>query len=431
MVNKFDITHYIKYATILLVVLVSIILYWGYFAPLSTLAVASGKIIVSGQNKQVQHLEGGIVKKIFVKDGDKVKKDELLLKLDDTQLKAEYNIQIKKIIELKIKRDRLIAQKDDSKKIVYDKDVDGYNQERVKKLKEFQNSIFVSEKGLILSQIEIINKKIQELGEKLNGVGISIKNKKSYIESISEELEELQSLYDEQLIDKIELRELKRKKIILDGELSDLKIEQSSLKVNITQNEEEILKIKKEFITNVLNDLKELLSEIDSLNEQIIATKDKLEKTNIKSPLAGIVDDMQVFNVGGVLNNAQVIMSIVPKNSNLIIQANLNLTDIDTIMIGQKADITFSAFNTKMTFSIDGVVRYISADRKIDESTNLPYYQVDIEVSKDGHKQVIENDFKLKVGMPADVMIRTGSRTMLSYIIKPILDMKLRSFNEE
>ena len=124
-------------------------------------------------------------------------------------------------------------------------------------------------------------------------------------------------------------------------------------------------------------------------------------------------------------------MSIVPNNSNLIIDANLKVTDIDCVQVGQDTNIIFNAFDTKMTFSIDGVVSYVSADRQINENTNEPFYQVQIKVSLAGYKQIKQNNFILKAGMPADVMIHTGSRSMLSYLIKPFVDMKLRAFNEE
>ena len=431
MINKFNTKQYIQIASYTLVGLIFIIILWGYFAPLSTLAVANGKIIVSGENKPIQYLDNGIVKKIYVQNGDSVKQNDILIKLDDTQLKSQYNVMLQNITELKLKRDRLYAQKDNLKVVKYSFDIKDYNVTNIQNIKHLQNYIFRSRNELKNSQINIIKKKNKALKDQIKGINEAIKNKLSYIASVDEEIKELQSLYDDKLIDKTKLRELKRKKILLDSDLSDLKIQKASLKVNITQNEEEIIKIKKEFISKVLDELKDTLTKIDNLQEQLIAIKDRLDHTIVRSPLDGVVDNLQIFNIGAVLTSGQIIMYIVPKSTELIVEANLDITDIDSVMVGQKADITFSAFNTRMTFAIEGEVSYISADRKVDKNSNKPYYKVDIAITKKGKEDIKKNNFILKVGMPATVMIKTGSRTMLSYLLKPILDMKVRAFNEE
>jgi epimerase transport system membrane fusion protein len=238
-------------------------------------------------------------------------------------------------------------------------------------------------------------------------------------------------LYDKNLIDKVQLREIKRKKILHTSELNELKIDKSSLLVNITQNKEEILKIKNEFISQTLEDIKTTHLLKNETKEKITILEDKLQRTNIVAPIDGTIDSLTIFTIGSVINRGETLMSIVPNNSNLIIDANLKVTDIDSVQVGQDTNIVFNAFDTKMTFSIDGLVSYVSADRQINENTNEPFYQVQIKVSPSGYKQIKQNNFILKAGMPADVMIHTGSRSMLSYLIKPFVDMKLRAFNEE
>ena len=431
MVNKFDTAKYEKKAFILITVLFLIIIIWGYFAPLRTLAVAQGKIVATGENKPIQYLGNGVVKKIFVKNGDEVKKGDILIKIDDTQFLASFNIKAHQFSELKIKKDRLIAQRNNLKNINFSNDYEINNKNEIEKLKKIQISIFLSQKRLIETQKKIIRKKILALKEQLSGIKKSIKNKKTYINSIKEEIKELQTLYDEKLIDKVKLRNLKRKKIELQGQLSDLETKLASTKVDINKNEEEIIKIDREFRAKVLDELKKTLSNIKKLEEEIIAIKDKMKKTNIVSPIDGIVDELKVYNIGQVVRNGEVLMVIVPKNSGINIEASLSTKDIDNVMVGQKADIIFNSFNTRMTFYIDGVVTYVSADRKVDKKGNFPYYRVDIAITKKGFEQLKEYNFKLKVGMPATIMIKTGSRTFLSYILKKFLDMKIKAFNEE
>jgi epimerase transport system membrane fusion protein len=431
MVNKFNTKKYINYSSILLVVFTFMIFYWGYLAPLNTLAVANAKVVVSGQNKQVQHLEGGIVKEILVKDGTKVKKEDILIRLDDTQIKSQYKILRNDLLSEFTKRDRLVAQRDSLEKIEYSEELKEFDKKNLESNKKLQNLIFNSNKELIDSQEKILHTKNKRLKEQIVGVRWSIKNKNLYLDSLNEEIDELERLYKEKYTDKLKLRDIRRKKLLIQNEISDLISKKASTEISILENNEEILRTQKEFINSVLENLKESSSKLKNLSEQVFALKDKINKTSIKAPIDGVIDNLQVFNNNSVLTSGQTIMNIVPLENKLIIQAMLNIRDIDTVKVGQEANITFSAFDTKMTFSIDGYVKYISADRKIDKNTNEPYYQVDIEVTKNGQKQILKNNFDLKVGMGTDVMIKTGSRTMLSYIIKPILDMKIRAFNEE
>jgi epimerase transport system membrane fusion protein len=431
MINLFETRKYTFIVSILLIILCSIILIWGYFAPLSTLAVASGKIIVDGKNKEVQHLEGGIVKEIIAKNGKHVKQNDLLLKLDDTSFKADYQISLHEYIENSFKLDRLMAQKNQTTTINFHNINYRVDKEFLKEQKQLQRNIFNATQKLIKTNINIIQEKINAQKEQISGIEQSIISKNEYIQSLDEELQELQELYDKNLIDKVQLREIKRKKILYMSELNELKIDKSSLLVNITQNKEEILKIKNEFISQTLEDIKTTQLLKNETKEKITILEDKLQRTNITAPIDGTIDNLTIFTIGSVINRGETLMSIVPDSANLIIDANLKITDVDNVKIGQHTNIVFSAFKTKMTFSIDGVVSYVSADRQINEKTNEPFYQVQIKVSPSGYKQIKQNNFVLKAGMPADVMIHTGSRSMLSYLIKPFVDMKLRAFNEE
>lgn len=431
MINIFETKKYTFITLFLLSLLVFIVLVWGYFAPLSTLAVASGKIIVDGKNKQVQHLEGGIVKEIIVHNGQNVKKGDVLIRLDKTSFYGEYQITLHDFIENQFKFDRLRAQKDKQDTITFTPISYKFDKKSIQEQKALQNDIFHASKKLMESNINIIQEKINAQKEKMRGINKSIKSKKEYIASIDEELQELQELYNKEYIDKINLREIQRKKILLTSEKSDLEIDRSSLLVNITQNKEEIIKIKNEYINKTLEDFKTTFSLYNELKEKLIILEDKLARTDIVAPIDGTIDSLNIFTIGSVINRGETLLSIVPNNSQLIIDAQLNVTDIDSVHENQTAHITFSAFKTKMTFSIDGKVQFVSADRQIDETTNQPFYQVQIQISPLGYKQIKENNFILKAGMPADVMIHTGSRTMLSYLIKPLLDMRLRAFNEE
>ena len=272
---------------------------------------------------------------------------------------------------------------------------------------------------------------MSRLQEQISGVDKLAESKHKYIESIEEEIAELVVLYEEKLVDKVKLRETKRMALSLESEIAQYKTDKASLNVQISEAEEENLLIIKEFMNSVLDELQEVSASLYDLNEKIIPIKDMIQRTVVKAPISGIVDNLQVFNNEGVIKPGSVIMNIVPKNIKLIVQSQLTINDIDQVHVGQLSDIRFSAFDTQTTFVVEGIVRYISADRKVDEADGAPYYQVDIDFTDNGKKQIIENQFILKAGMPAEVMIKTGSRTMLSYVIQPFIDMKTRAFNED
>ena len=424
----FDFAKEKKIINSLIFILFVVIFIWGAFAPLNTLAVANGKVIVDGKNKPVRALDGGVVKKIYVKDGDIVNKDDLLVKFDDTQLKSEYNIAIHNFVELTLTKDRLLAHINNLDEIRFsDVKVDF----DINDLKKVQIKIFDTKKRLLNTQIQILKKQQKSIIEQISGIKEAIKNKINYLGSLNEEIDELEKLYKDNLIDKVKLRETKRKRFDINNELSDLIVKKTSLKVELTKLDKEIIKLQNEFMEKILSNLNDTNIKLQNTKEKLISIKDKINKTNIYSPADGIIDNLSIFNEGAVVKSGENILEIVPKNSKLIIQAMLDVKDIDNVKINQFANIVFNAFKTRMTFAIEGKVSYISADRKIDKNTNMPYYIVEIEITNKGKEQLKEYNFNLKTGMPATAMIKTGSRTMLSYIIKPFLDMKIRAFNEE
>jgi len=298
---------------------------WSYYAPLSASSVAVGKVSADLGQKTIQHLEGGIVEKIYVKDGDKVKKGDLLLQLQDIQYKGQL-VQIQK---------------------------------------------------------------------QISGHNSLIKSKKQRLASINEEIKEWSKLFEQQLVDKQRIRELKREKNTLQGDIASTK------------------------------------AEIARLEEQIIVIQDTLTRTTIKAPINGTVIGLDIHTIGGVIGQGAKILDIVPSNSKLIVVAQVATTDIDKVHTGLLADIRFSAFNLNQAHVVEGRVIHVSADSFIDEATGAPYYEAKIEVTQNGKKQLKDFEFNLIAGMPAEVMINIGARTPLSYFIKPFTDMLSRGFNEE
>lgn len=399
---------------------------WAGFAPLDSAAVAVGKVAVADNKKIIQHLEGGVVDKIYVKDGDKVKKGDVLLEVRSTRAKAELEILTSDYKEAIAIESRLISERDDLEDMsVPDElknDMPIFNS---------QKSVFETRKKLRNDEKIIMRQRENQLSKQIDGLKSLISSRKQRVLSLDEEIKEWQKLFEEQLTDKIKLRDLKREKIMVEGEISSQEAEISRLRVQINEVKSQQILKDRAFKEEVLSKLQEVKLKISDLNSRKTALKEQLSRTKILSPVDGVVVEMKVHTIGGVIGSGAPILSIVPEEENLIVEAKMQITDIDKVFVGLKADIRFSAFKLQMVHVIEGEITYVSADSIVDRVNGMPYYLIKAKVTNEGKKYLKENKFFLVPGMPAEVMVKTGERTVLSYIINPFLNMFTRAFNED
>ena len=398
---------------------------WMAFAPLASSSVAIGQVSADLDKKTVQHLEGGKVTAIYVKDGDKVKKGQTLIKLRDVQIKAQLNILHAQYQDAIALFARLKAQRDDKENITFPPELTDENAIRD------QKNIFVTTKRTIVTEKEITKNRITQLKNQIEGLNSLIESKKNRLASITEEILEWETLFKQRLVDKQRIRELKRENNMIEGDLANTQSEIAKLNEQITENKTQQLLREKEFKKDTLQRYVEAKSLISDLKSKIIANEDTLARTNIVSPIDGTVVGLTLHTVGGIINPSKPILEVIPLDAKLIVIAKVQTTDIDKVKIGLLADIRFSAFNLKQAHVIEGRVVHVSADSFVDEATHMPYYEAKIEVTKEGEHYLQEYGFVLVSGMPAEVMINIGDRTALSYLVKPFREMLSRSFNEE
>jgi epimerase transport system membrane fusion protein len=427
-----DYSFYVKFSSISIVAVMIVIFFWGYYAPLSSVAVATGKIVVSGQNKLIQHLDGGIVKEIFIKDGDIVKKGQKLIQLETTKTKAELEILKKEKVELLAKKSRLTAQKKESSVIEFPVEIDNYvNKDFIKAVKSLELDIFNSKKSIYETNKIMIDKKINRQQKEIEDTKNIILIKNQQLKALEDELNDWNTLYKEELTDKTKVVELNKEKYNLTSEIKKFLSSINKLELQIGELKEEKILTTKEYFDVVYDELNQISESLNQNMEKVVVAEDILVRSTIKSPIKGTVEDLQIFNSNAVIGAGDVIMQIVPVNSKLILEGMLAIEDIDRVTVGQKADIRFTAFNTQNTMVVEGEVKYISSDRKENNNDTPPYYKVELDLTKKGIKQAKDNKFIFKAGMPAEIMIKTGTRTMLSYIIQPFIDIKARAFNED
>lgn len=398
---------------------------WMYYAPLASSSVANGKLSAGAEKKIVQHLEGGIVDKIHVKDGDVVQKGQVLITLREVQIKENYNILESQYQDMLALYARLEAQRDERNSIHFSDEITNNN------LIINQKNIFETSKRLQEDEEIITRQRITQQKEQINGLRSIIETKERRLASIEEERVEWEALFAEQLVDKSRIRELSRESNLVEGDITNAQSEILRVQEQISELQTQLLLQKKEFRKETLKELVKVKSTISDLKSKMVALKDRLNLTKVVSPADGTVFGMDIHTIGGVIPPGKEILSIVPKNSKLLIEAEVQTTDIDKVKVGLHSDLMFPAFNMKKINIIEGKVVSVSADSFVNQQTGIPFYEAKIEVTPEGMETLKENNFVLVPGMPATAMIKLGDSTVLNYIIKPFKEMVIRGFNEE
>ena len=418
----------VNFGIFVIFMLVGVFGIWLGIAPLNSAAVAVGKINVVSNKKIIQHLEGGVVDKIFVKDGDVVKAGDPLVEIKNAALQSEIGIVRADYLRTSAIVSRLEAQKDDASEIKFSDDIkqiSGYEE-----VANGQISIFNEQKKLLDNEKTILKQRIKQLENQIQGAKAIMSAKKDRIASLNEEIREWERLFKEQLADKVRLRDLNREKTAVEGELAAGTAEIARLGVQINETQGQIALRDRSFKEDILKKLEDAKIRLVDLEQRYNALKDQSERTIVKSPVEGSVVELAFHTIGGVIRPGERIMSIVPDDTDYVVEAKLNVVDIDTVHVGQLADIRFSAFQHKPSFVMEGKVTYVSAD-SVQDNAGHSYYDIKAELTPEGMKEFDRNEFFIVPGMPVEVMIKTGDRTMLEYILKPFIDMFKRAFNED
>jgi epimerase transport system membrane fusion protein len=398
---------------------------WMYYAPLDSSSVAIGKVSAGSAKKTVQHLDGGIIKKIYVKDGDSVEKGDILIELEDIQLKENLKSLESQYQDALALLNRLEAQRDNRKTIKFSKEI------KNKSLIETQKNIFYTTKKSLRDEDIITQKRITQTKKQIKSLEALISSRERRLSLIQDEKEEQRVLFEEQLVDKLKLQELEKEENDIEGEIASKLADIARLKEQISELKTQQLLRKKKFKEETLEKLVQTKTKIADLKSRIVSTKDKLKRTKILAPTSGVIVGLKKHTIGGVIGRGEEILDIVPKESKLLVIAQVKTTDIDRIKVGQYADLMFPAFNMRKVHVIEGKVIGVSADSFVDKATRQPYYEAKIELTKKGEEELKKHGFTLVSGMPATVMIKLEKRTTLDYIIKPFKDMVIRGFNEE
>lgn len=401
---------------------------WAAVAPIDGAAYAPGVVTVQAYRKTVQHLEGGIVKEVLAHDGDIVKQDDPLIILDDSQLRSEYEMTRSQLIAARAMEARLKAERDNLSVIGFDVMTDA-DSLRGAEARQGETQVFNARRGSRLGQISVLKERISQLNQQIKGLEAMIGVKGQLNKSYSGEIVELTDMLSQGFVDKQRLLEQQRKLEMLNSELADHRSTITRTRLQINETQLQILQVDKDFNADVAKQLADVQTKIYDLQEKASALEDRLSHIIIRAPESGMVIGMTVHTIGGVVRSATPLLDIVPSVSELIIEAQVAPVDIDRIAIGKRADIRFGAFNSATTPVIQGEVINVSADRLVNEKSGTPYYLARVRVTEAGVRAL--GDRKLLPGMPADVLIITGQRTLLQYLLQPARNVISQSMIEE
>jgi len=406
--------------------------FWAALAPLKSAVIGPGKVVVESRNKVVQHLDGGIVSDIYVQEGDLVKKGQPLLKLSDVQIKAQLDIVNSQLWEAMASLERLSAEHNGKEAIVLSEQVIALqNEPKMAEYLTTQQQLFTVRRQAFHSEQSVLKQRVGQSKQQVHGLEQVIRSEQNRAQSLSTDVKDWQSLYEQQFADKVRLRDMQRQLTELEGDIASKQSEGLRLKQVTAETEHQIILRQQEYLKEVSDQMRDAQARRSEAQARSIALSDQLRRVDINAPDDGRVVGFEVVTLGAVIEPRRPIMEIVPAERVFAVMAQVQTTDIDLLMVGQKAEIKFTAFNTNYLPILYGHVATIGADAMMDEATKTPYYKVKIAPEPEAVTLLEEQGWQLVSGMPADTYIQTRERTLINYIFKPLTLMFSRAFNED
>lgn len=407
-------------------------LLWALFAPLDKGVPLSGTVAKESNRKAVQHQTGGTVQQILVKDGDVVKAGQVLVRMNPVLAQSAYEMSEAQYLAARATEARLLAERDGKSRIVFPPELEKRKSEpRVAELMSVQNQLLASRQGSLQNEVNGIDQSIAGLKVQIQGLEESRDSKKEQVKLLKEQLEGMRDLAKEGYVARNRLLDLERTYAQLAGSISeDIG--------NIGRSRSQVIELSlrkaqrlQDYQKEVRSSLSDTQKEADGLAARLQAQRFELSNVEVKAPVDGTVVGLAVFTEGGVVQSGFKMMDIVPSDDPMIVEGQLAVNLVDRVHVGLKTELIFSAFNVNKTPHIEGEVEQVSADRSVDEKTGVPYYKVRVKVTPNGAKMIAAHHLEIRPGMPVELFVKTGERTMMNYLLKPVFDRAKSSMSEE
>jgi len=406
---------------------------WASVAKINGAVIAPGEIQVDSNRKTVQHLEGGIVREILVREGSKVEKGQVLIRLEAENIIATCDMYRGQKDALTIRRERLIAEKENHPRIVWPREITAHSRDaNIAELRDNEEKIFQSRRVARDGQISLIEAQIEQLRVQIDSAEQQLASLQIMITSMNEELAAKRVLLAGRYIEKSHIMGLERTLETYKLQKGQVAGDSAKYRQQVAELKLRIQEVANQYHQQAVEELGKVQSGIFEMEDRIRPLEDASRRLDIVAPVSGVVMDLKVHSRGGVIAPREPLMDIVPHDNPLIVTAKVDVRKITEVTLDQEASVMLSAFKQRVTPKVKGRVSYISADRLITQSVQgaIPYYLVHIDLDKDSLREAIGDSSRLTAGMPAEVFIVTKARTVMNYILEPLTISIHHAFRE-
>lgn len=402
---------------------------WAVGTEIVGAVIAQGSLVVETSLKKVQHPVGGVVSELAVRDGDRVKAGDVVMRIDATMTKANLAIIVKSVDQFTARKARLESERDRAGRVIFPQALlDRAGDGEVLAMMNAEQRLYENRKAVRESKKRQLEQRVRQLRDEISGMEAERAANFREQGMVDEELIRFRSLHERGLMEKSRLSTLERQATDIDGDIGRLMAGIAGVEAKISETALQILQIDEQWSEEVGSDLREMDARIGGYVERRVAAEDQLKRVDILAPQDGVVHQLSVHTIGGVVAPGEQIMMIVPEVDKLVVEVKVAPQDIDQIYYGQLTNLRFSAFNQKTTPEITGTVERISADVTVDQRTGTSFYLVRVATSQEQIKRL--GEFSLMPGMPVEAFITTGERSVWSYFLKPLIDQANRTFRE-
>jgi HlyD family secretion protein len=403
---------------------------WAAVAKLDSAVFAPGTISLEGNRKVVQHLEGGIVAEILVQEADTVSEGDILLRLSDVEARSNLDVITTRLDVAKVTEARLLSERELADTIVLPNDLRKADSATIQSSFKDQADLFQDRRSILKSRTDILTVRVEQTNTQIEGLELQKSALERRLVNFNEMIERMRSGQEKGLIQTNILSQREDDLIQIEASLGRVISEIAQAKNSINETHFEKLQVEQEYKERANSELEKVRAEIAELEQRAKIVEDVMTRTDIRAPGSGTIQDLKVHTVGSVIQAGQVLMELVPEDEELLINARVSPRDIDNVAPGLQTEVRFTAFKTKLTPIMLGQVQSVSNDVITPENPQeMPYYLARIEVIEEDIPEEISG--RLTPGMPADVIITTGERTVANYIVSPLMDAVRKSMIEE
>ena len=403
---------------------------WAAFSPLSSAVIGHGVVTTTTNRQTVQHYEGGIIRSILVREGDHVKAGQTLFQLDAVQANASVDIAKNQLFSLLVRADRLEAERADRPDVVFSPEVRLQSGDpTVAQAMADQKLQFTERKATIQDQVAVLRSRISQYQTQIEGVDEQRAAMEQQVGLLDDEISGLNQLYKQQLVPKPRILALQRERAQLQGQIGASIAQKAQTQKAIGETQLQITQVTQQFRQDVSKEASEVQTQVGDIRQRYTVASDQAKRINITAPTSGTVQNMHFVTPGAVVRASEPLVDIAPDQGQMEIRAQFSPNDIDSVHPGQKVELRFSTFHARNIPVIEGAIGNVSQDRLIDEASHQPYYLAIVHLQDVRLPELVRDG--LKAGMPAEVVVPTGSRTALQYIFDPLNNAMQKAMREK